>query len=188
MPPKTPSRPLSLAPDALGHEARASDDDHQSLRLWLRLLSCTNQLEGELRRRLHAQFGMSLSRFDYLAQLHRHADGLSMSALSSYLMVTGGSVTGLTNELVKEGLVTREVDEADRRSFTLRLTPAGRKSFERIAAAHESWVVSLFAGLGVGDRERLSDLLGRLRLAVASGAGEMAAAPAPAATGRPRRR
>lgn len=180
-------RPLSLAPDAIGHEGRATDDDHQSLRLWLRLLSCTNQLEGELRRRLHQQFGMSLSRFDYLAQLHRHAKGLSMSALSSYLMVTGGSVTGLTNELVKEGLVTREVDESDRRSFTLRLTPAGRKSFERIAAAHESWVVSLFAGLGVGDRDRLSDLLGQLRMA-ASGASELPAAAPPAPAARPKRR
>lgn len=178
MPRKTAARPLALAPQAMGHEARASEEDHQSLRLWLRLLSCTNQLEGELRRRLHAQFGMSLSRFDYLAQLHRHADGLSMTALSSYLMVTGGSVTGLTNELVKEGLVTREVDENDRRSFTLRLTASGRKSFERIAEAHESWVVALFAGLGVADRDRLSDLLGRLRMAVASSAAPEDLAPA----------
>ena len=42
---------------------------------------------------------MTLPRFDYLAQLERHPDGLRMSALSRYLMVTGGNVTGLTDEL-----------------------------------------------------------------------------------------
>lgn len=162
----------ALAADAIGHEARASADDHHSLRLWLRLLACTNQLETELRRRLHTQFGMSLSRFDYLAQLHRHPEGLSMSALSSYLMVTGGSVTGLTNELVKEGLVKRQVDDADRRSFRLRLTASGRKTFESIAVVHESWVVSLFGGLGIADRENLAEILGRLRV-LAAGSAEL---------------
>lgn len=162
---------LPMAPEALGLEARARDEDHQSLRLWLRLLSCTNQLQTELRRRLQQRYGISLSRFDYLAQLYRHPEGISMGALSKHLMVTGGSVTGLTNELVKEGLVAREVAKADRRSFLLRLTAAGRKAFEAMAAEHEAWVVALFAGLPAGEREQLAQLLGRLRLQAAQAGG-----------------
>lgn len=169
---------LPLDPETLGLEARVTEDDHQSLRLWLRLMSCTNQVEAEIRRRLRTQFGMSLARFDYLAQLHRHADGLSMRALSNYLMVTGGNITGLTQELEKEGWVSREVDPADRRSFRVRLTPQGRETFERVATVHESWVVSMFAGLRVTDRQQLVDLLGQLRLHVAQAEDESAAAPA----------
>ncbi len=165
---------LPMAPESLGFEARASEDDHQSLRLWLRLLSCTNQLQTELRRRLQQRFGISLSRFDYLAQLHRHPEGISMGALSNHLMVTGGSVTGLTNELVKEGLVAREVDKSDRRSFQLRLTAAGRRAFEGMASEHEAWVVAMFSGLAAAEREQLARLLGQMRLHVAQsgGAGE----------------
>ena len=77
-------------------------------KLWLRMLACTTQIEAEIRQRLRERFGISLARFDYLAQLYRYQDGLKMSELSRYLMVTGGNVTGLTDELEREGLVARE--------------------------------------------------------------------------------
>ena len=86
-----------------GHEARALESDHASLKLWLRLLTCSTEIEAEIRRRLRTQFGTTLPRFDYLAQLYRFPEGLRMSALSRYLMVTGGSVTGLTDQLEAEG-------------------------------------------------------------------------------------
>ena len=146
-----------------GLESRVAPDDHQALRLWLRLLSCSTEIENEIRKRLRSEFGMTLSRFDYLAQLHRHPQGLRMSELSRRLMVTGGSVTGLTDELVKDGHVVREDDPQDRRSWRVRLTPEGARAFEAAAGVHEQWVVELFAGLGAADRRQLHDLLGRLR-------------------------
>ncbi len=149
---------------SIGLEARMSSDDHHSLRLWLRLLACSTDIETEIRKRLRAQFGMTLARFDYLAQLHRHPDGLRMSALSRYLMVTGGNVTGLTDELEKDGLVQRDAEPGDRRSWRLSLTSKGRKIFERIAGEHEQWVVELFGRLGDVDRHALFDLLGKLRV------------------------
>lgn len=154
--------------DAIGLEARSDQDDHLSLRLWLRLLACSTQVEIEVRHRLRLRFGMSLARFDYLAQLHRHPEGLRMSTLSRYLMVTGGNVTALTDELEREGLVLREVDAEDRRSYKLRMTPAGRKAFERIAREHEQWVIELFAGLDTAHKQTLYELLGRLRVQLAA--------------------
>lgn len=157
-----------LDEQAIGLEARASSDDHLSLRLWLRLLACSTDIETEIRRRLRATYGMTLARFDYLAQLERHPEGLRMSALSRYLMVTGGNVTGLTDELEKEGFVQRDAEPDDRRSWRLTLTPKGRKAFEKIAAEHERWVVELLGGIGDDDRHRLYDLLGRLRVALSA--------------------
>jgi DNA-binding MarR family transcriptional regulator len=149
--------------ESMGLEARASKEDHQSLRVWLRLLSCSTEMEGEISRRLRAQFNMSLARFDYLAQLHRNPQGLSMRTLSRYLMVTGGNVTGLTDDLQREGFVVREVSPEDRRSYYVKLTPRGRKTFEKIASVHESWVIDLFAGLQPSERDQLNKLLGHLR-------------------------
>lgn len=151
------------APLRRGLESRIAPDDHQALRLWLRLLSCSTEIENEIRRRLRAQFRMTLSRFDYLAQLHRAPEGLRMTELSQRLMVTSGSVTGLTDELVKEGQVLREGDPQDRRSQRVRLTDAGRAAFEAAAGVHEQWVVELMSGLSRRERGELHGLLGRLR-------------------------
>jgi len=153
-----------LDDQAIGLEARSVSDDHLSLRLWLRLLACSTDIETEIRKRLRAQFGITLARFDYLAQLHRHTDGLRMSALSRYLMVTGGNVTGLTDELEKDGMVQRDAEPGDRRSVRVALTPKGRKVFERMASEHEGWVVELFGGVAEAERHQLYDLLGRLRV------------------------
>ena len=160
---KQEAAPL-LGDQAIGLEARSSSDDHHSLRLWLRLLACSTDIETEIRKRLRARFGITLARFDYLAQLHRHPDGLRMSALSRYLMVTGGNVTGLTDELVKDALVQREAEPGDRRSYRVALTPKGRKAFEKIAGEHERWVVELFGGIGEAERHQLYGLLGGLRV------------------------
>ena len=153
---------------ALGHEARATADDHLALRLWLRLLATTTEIEEEIRRRLRRQFGISLARFDYLAQLYRHDDGLRMNLLTKNLMVTGGSVTGLTDELAKEGLVCRDADPDDRRSVRVRLTAAGRRTFEKMAHEHEGWVIELFAVLTPAQRHDMHEQLGRLRLHLAA--------------------
>ena len=158
----------ALDDHSIGLEGRLSSDDHMALKLWLRLLSCSTQIETEVRKRLRTRFGITLSRFDYLAQLHRHPEGLRMNALSRYLMVTGGSITGLTDELEKEGHVVREAVPDDRRSFLLKLTPQGRKVFESIAAEHEAWVIELFSDLQAGERKTLFELLGRLRLHMAA--------------------
>jgi DNA-binding MarR family transcriptional regulator len=162
------AHPRLLDDHAIGLEARAVQDDHLALKLWLRLLACSTQVETEVRQRLRAQFGISLARFDYLAQLHRHADGLRMSTLSRYLMVTGGNVTALTDELEREGLVQRDSDPDDRRSWRLRLTAAGRKAFDRIAREHEQWVIELFHGLDTMHKKSLYEDLGRLRVQMAA--------------------
>ncbi|HKX41832.1 MAG TPA: MarR family transcriptional regulator [Burkholderiaceae bacterium] len=149
--------------DALGFEARANPDDHAVLRLWLRLLASTTQIEAEIRKRLRERFDISLARFDYMAQLYRHRDGLKMRALSRCLMVTGGNVTGLTDELERDGLVARETDPNDQRGRIVTLTAKGRRTFETMAREHESWILELFAGLDGRAVKQLHDHLGSLR-------------------------
>lgn len=154
----------------LGLEARAQTGDHAALKLWLRMLSCVTEIEAEIRRRLRERFGISLARFDYLAQLHRHPDGLKMRDLSRCLMVTGGNVTTLTDELERDGLVVRESSPTDRRSWIVRLTPQGRYGFEAMAQEHERWVVELFSGLDVRAVQQLHQHLGALRVVLGESA------------------
>lgn len=150
------------------------------LRLWLRLLSCTNLVERRLRDSLRAEFDTTLPRFDLLAQLdHAHRAGeesLPMGELSRRLMVSNGNVTGLAARLEREGLLERVVPREDRRQQLVRLTAEGRRALARMAGPHRQWVEALFASLGAEDRRALHSLLGRLK----------EAAEAPDATSPPR--
>ena len=158
------SHDLLNSADKLGHEARAGGEAHAALRLWLRLLACTTQIETEIRRRLRATFGISLARFDYLAQLYRKPEGMRMKELSRCLMVTGGNVTGLTDELVREKLVERSADPADGRANLVKLTKSGCRVFQEMATAHERWILELVGNLDDKAIKQLYEHLGTLRV------------------------
>jgi DNA-binding MarR family transcriptional regulator len=138
----------------------------QSLRLWLKLLSCTMIVEKRLRTKLDAEFATTLPRFDVLATLERHGEGLKMSALSEFLMVSNGNVTGVVSRLIEDGWVTRTVDEEDRRSATVRLTRKGREAFLKMAAQNERWMDEMFADLSDNQIEDLMRLLAHVRRSI----------------------
>ena len=144
-------------------ESIARSEDHNALRIWLRLLTCTQMIERRVRSRLRERFATTLPRFDLMAQLERYPEGLKMNALSELLMVTGGNVTAIVDQLEKEGLVERLDDAADRRAFRIRLTPLGRKTFAEMARAHEEWVVELLSGLSRKEHDALLELLAKLK-------------------------
>ncbi|MFK0379520.1 MarR family winged helix-turn-helix transcriptional regulator [Pandoraea sp. NPDC090278] len=155
---------MSLADsDSLDLETRAHDREHDALRLWLRLLTCANLIETDIRSRLRQEFDCTLPRFDLLAQLDRHPEGLKMGELSKRMMVTGGNVTGITDQLEKEGWVTRETVVNDRRAFLIKLTARGKKAFFNMARAHEQWIEQRLGALPENQRQQLYLLLGDLK-------------------------
>ncbi len=151
---------LKPPPDA---EARVRAEHPQALRVWLRLFSTSQHVERMVRARLRSEFGTTLPRFDLMAQLERHRGGMKMRELSERLMVTGGNVTAITDQLATEGWVERIDMPGDRRAFLVRLTPTGRKCFARMARAHEAWVASALGGLGEADLTTLHRMLGQLK-------------------------
>jgi DNA-binding MarR family transcriptional regulator len=136
-------------------ETRATADDHEDLRLWLRLMTVHRLIGNAVRRRLRAEFDMSLARFDLMAQLERNPAGIRMGELSKRLMVTTGNITQLADPLEIEGLVERATEPDNRRACRIRLTAKGRKRFDIVARAHESWIAELFSGLSRQDKRQL---------------------------------
>ena len=149
--------------DRPDRETIARAGDHRALRIWLRLLTCTQVIERQVRSRLRQEFGTTLPRFDLMAQLERYPQGLKMNALSELLMVTGGNVTAIVDQLEKEGLVERLDEPADRRAFRIRLTRAGERSFGEMARAHEGWVVEMLSGLTRKEHAALLELLAKVK-------------------------
>ena len=144
-------------------EARGHSEHPEALRLWLRLLTCTQLIEKQVRAELRERFDTTLPRFDLMSQLERSQDGLKMKELSRRMMVTGGNITGITDQLVFEGLVERLPVAGDRRAFRVRLTARGRKSFADMAHQHEGWIVEAFGGLSARELDVLHQLLGKVK-------------------------
>src|SRR5579864_1553311 len=154
--------------DRMDAESAASGTDHLSLRLWLRLLTCTTMIERNMRERMRMRFDITLPRYELMAQLAHAPKGLRMSDLSRRLMVTGGNVTGLTDQLVAERLVVRGAMLDDRRVYTVRLTARGRRQFRLMKAEHDRWITDLLAAVTVEEREALHQLLGEFKAGVAN--------------------
>ena len=140
-----------------------SAEHPEALRLWLRMLTCTQLIETEVRAGLRDDFATTLPRFDLLAQLERSPGGLKMNELSRRMMVTGGNVTGITDQLVAEGLVQRVAVPDDRRAYRVKLTAKGRRQFGVMAHAHEAWIDSAFSGLSEKEIATLHRLLGKVK-------------------------
>ncbi len=113
------------------------------LRLWIQMLRVSRAIEGEIRDRLRREFNETLPRFDVMAALYRKPEGMMMSQLSRFLMVSNGNVTGIVDRLVKDGLALRSQRDGDRRSWFICLTKTGTKNFAKMATAHEKWISQL---------------------------------------------
>ena len=143
--------------------------DRSSVRLWLRLLSCTMAIEKDVQRRFAAR-GATLARFDVLAALDRHRQGMTMGALSRALLVSNGNVTQLVQKLAKDGLVRmrdlarrppRLDRPADRQGPRRIRRPRRRPSRLDRRAASPAWMRRA--------RENLYQALGDLKRSIAKG-------------------
>jgi DNA-binding MarR family transcriptional regulator len=131
----------------------------EKLRLWIRLLRASRTIESVLRERLAQQFDTTLPRFDVMAALYSTPEGMLMSDLSRFLLVSNGNVTGIIDRLASEGLVKRARRNGDRRTSIVRLTQTGTTAFKQMAAAHQQWVDELLAGVSKADAQRLTSML-----------------------------
>ena len=147
----------------LDPETRLQGDDHEALRLWLRLFTCTTMVERTVDQMLKREFGSSLARFDLLAQLDRAPDGLRMGELSASTLTTNGNVTWVVAALEAEGQVRRRTAPDDRRATVVRLTAAGRRHFSIMAREHEALILRLFEGLSATERRTMHALLGTVK-------------------------
>jgi DNA-binding MarR family transcriptional regulator len=123
------------------------------------VLKATRAVESEIRENLRRDFATTLPRFDVMAALVQHEEGLKMSQLSGVLKVSNGNVTGIVERLVEDGHVQRAPVPGDRRASLVRMTEQGRKEFARQAAAHEGWIDQMFADVPPDAAQAMAEAL-----------------------------
>jgi len=140
----------------------------ESIRTWLRLLSCETLIEQYIRSKFRENFKVTLPQFDVLSELEHASEKLTMSQLSRELMVSNGNITGVVDRLEKSGLVRRARPDHDRRIQFIELTDMGTREFKRMARHHERWLEELFAEISIDELHRLQKVLLNMRESVSA--------------------
>jgi DNA-binding MarR family transcriptional regulator len=157
----------------------------RSLRLLAESYQAFERLSGGHVRAL----GLTPAQFDIVATLG-NTPGMSFRQLGERTLITKGTLTGVVDRLETRGLVERLANDLDRRSVTVRLTPAGEREFRRVFAPHIAHCRRGFEGWSTRDLAALDAQLQRLRDGFARAALDLApdATRDAGATGAPGKR
>jgi DNA-binding MarR family transcriptional regulator len=122
-------------------------------RIWIQILSLESTIFSELNGALATKYGLSVAKFEFLAQVDRYPDGVSLGTISSNLRVTSGNVSGLVRRLLAEGLITKKMSQKDRRSFIVRFTPKGKQLFDKANVLHAATLAKCLEKIPLGELE-----------------------------------
>ncbi len=117
-----------------------------------------------------AEFGLNAAKFDVLATLRRSGAPYTLSPgdLLKATMVASGTMTNRIDRLEADGLVKREVNPEDSRSFLVGLTDEGFALIDRAVTAHVQTQARLLEGISTQEVEAFTALLGRALTAAES--------------------
>lgn len=107
-----------------------------------------------------ATLGLSFEDFDVLNTLRREGGGpLRPTTLARAALISSGAMTARLSRLQDRGLITRTVDQGDRRAIQVSLTADGEKLATRALAAVIEADESVLAPMDPAARTATADLL-----------------------------
>lgn len=115
-----------------------------------------------------ARFGLNAAKFDVLATLRRAGAPyrLSPGDLLKATMVASGTMTNRITRLESQGLVLRQINPDDSRSFLIELSPKGLALIDVVVGEHVATQENLLAAMPHEERMAFKTLLSRAQIAV----------------------
>lgn len=133
-----------------------------ALRLWVVMNRALRAIESRLVPQVEAH-GLSLTEFAVLEVL-LHKGPLPIGEIGGRILRASGSMTYVTDKLVRRGLIQRRPCDTDRRVVFAELTDEGRALIETVFPEHAETIRDLTRGLTPEERDAAADLLKRLGL------------------------
>lgn len=135
----------------------------KSVRLLAECLQGFERFSGEAVR----DCGLTHAQFDIIATLG-NTPGMTYKELGERTLITKGTLTGVIERLEQKGLVARERNSEDKRSFFVRLTPKGEDTFREAFPKVVAQGRDLFASFSSADFDALDASLRKVRQLIAN--------------------
>lgn len=127
------------------------------------ILATTTETLEEVFNHFFSQWGLSEIQFNALLLLYKKQEGMALWELGEEMLVSRPNITGLMDRLEKRGLVTREMNPADRRSFIAKLTNKAKNTIKEILPELEKFNEVAMKGLDHQEKLELLKLLKKLQ-------------------------
>ena len=131
-----------------------------NLKTLIALSRCTQNVHKKGYRTIK-EGGLTISQFAVLEILYHKGD-LKICEIIDGILSTGGNMTVVIDNLVKDNLVKRCADPKDRRVNLISITEKGRNIINEIFPKHVENVNEIFKGLTVEEKKNLISLLKKL--------------------------
>jgi MarR family 2-MHQ and catechol resistance regulon transcriptional repressor len=138
-----------------------------ALSLWVKLARASS-IFNRLSARDIERYGLTQPQFSVLEALG-HLGSLTIGEIGKKMLVTGGCMTVIVDNLERDGIVERIRSTEDRRVIKVGLKAKGKELFETIFRQHAARITQLAAVLTEAEQVHLSELLKKLGLALKEG-------------------
>lgn len=132
----------------------------RALSMWVKLARAHNTMYTLADRNI-ISFGLTTPQFGAIECLG-HLGPMTIGNLCKKMLVSGGNMTVVIDNLEKDGLVERIRESKDRRKIIVRLTKKGEKLFEKIFIQHAEYIKELADALTAAEQEEIGRLLKKL--------------------------
>lgn len=136
--------------------------ERRALGAYIKLLRAADSVRNRAMDHLAAD-SLTPSQFGVLETL-LHRGPLCQRDIASKLLVSGGNITMVIDNLEKRRLVERRRSRDDRRYITVTLTPSGRHLISRVFPRHVARVVEEMSVLTPAEQDLLGNLCRRVGL------------------------
>lgn len=144
----------------MGSHYSGDSEQQRALDCFIKLLRATESVNTEVHKSVYAE-GLSESQFGILEAL-LHLGTLNQNQIAKKLLKSGGNITLVIDNLVKQGLVSKEKRSEDRRFYWIDLTDKGRRLIEHLFPRHAENITKRMAVLSPEEQLQLGELCRKL--------------------------
>ncbi len=139
---------------------QGSDDQKNTLNAFIKLMRASESVSIRLNRKL-AEANLTVSQFGILEALY-HLGPQNQKRLGEKILKSGGNITLVIDNLVKNNLVVRNQDPSDRRAVIIELTNEGKKYIKKIFPEHLERIMEEFSVLSEKEKKDLARICKKL--------------------------
>lgn len=111
--------------------------------------------------KIFSKYDLTRGQFSIMEVLHKNGES-SIGNVQETILMTGGNIPVIVNNLIKKGLLVRKQDEADRRRYLLSLTDAGNNLISNVIPEHDALIKEFFSSVGSNEKNTLINIFNDL--------------------------
>lgn len=138
----------------MGTHFKGDKEEIRTLNAFIKLTRASESVNGRLSRHL-SDANLTVTQFGALEAL-LHLGPLNQRELGLKLLKSGGNITLVIDNLLKNGLVRKETDPNDRRAVIISLTDKGRDFIEELFPQHLERIKEEFSVLTSEEKDQLA--------------------------------